>query len=734
MSKSITATMQTALNKNAVSVATLLQIERTDGTLFRLTNHDTDLTYDGNVWDSSVPFTIGAVTHGSQLSVDNTEVTLSTTGSTLDLEDFKVGRYQKAKVKIFLVNVQDLASDGDIILHEGWVGAVFINEFDHVAITVFGLMKIMDFEIGRVYQPQCDADFGDRRCKLALDPSQAWAFENRYHVGEWVYHYDTSQMTAFTITNDDFETDGATAEGDPITGWTSSSPNDWEGVNALAGPGIPTGTFLLSAGQLGTNTGTGRHSQSLHQDISLTGAGIAEATLDAGKVSVHFKVVMTQHSTQGDAGRIRLEVLDATGNVIDVKKTNFDDLDVVSTWRGIHITLPLVANARTARIYLEAFRTADTAIDIYFDRVEGYYWDHSLVDPTDGLIHKCARIREATPLQTQNFLNTSFEADDAVANSNAEDITDWVKNSNYWAVTNTATLGLNDGNYALTGGDDSSGTPSTIYTIYQDVVMATAWELDTAIIDLDRYYATLFTDVSWVAAEDAVRVRVEFFDGVPASLGAATTVIDWRNDYVSSTITAEIQAGIAIPTTARTLRVYIDTRSDTVGSDASDVHIDFMRIDIVDVARPIETDPLYGATTVDSQNGFPTTAGDFFKDNQVIWQSHAKRFDTATVTGVTDTRNFTATSLSGDEALYIGGRIRWLSGNNTGQSNLIRIFNDTTQAVTLYFESLGVIQTGDRFQFEQACQKRFAGDCVASFNNGINFRGFPYLPGKITVN
>lgn len=729
MSKSITAAMQTALNRNAVAVATLMEIERTDGTVFRLTNNDVDLTYDGNTWVSSVPFTIGAVTHGSQLAVDNTEVTLSTEGSVLDLADFKAGRFQKAKVKIFLVDLQDLTS-GDVILHEGWVGAISLNEFEHVEITVFGLMKIMDFEIGRVYQPQCDADFGDRRCKLALDPSQAWAAEDRYAVGDWVYHYDTTQMTAFTITNDDFEDDGLNGEGDPITGWTSSTPNDWRTLSSVSGLSIPTGTYLLVAGQAGTNTGTGRHSQSLHQDISLTGAGISTTDLDAGRISVYFKTVLVQHDTQEDACRTRLEVLNASGDVIDVKKNNFDDLDLLSTWRAQYIVLPLVAGARTVRIYLDAFRTAGTEIDVYFDRVEAYHWKHSTVDPTDGLIHKVARINETNPVNQRNLVNTSFENDGVVANSNAEDIEGWIKDSNYWAVGGNGAM--NDGGWALAGGDDSSGTPSTEYTIYQDVDLAVLWELDTAVIDLTRYFATLFTHVLWSAAEDALRFRVEFFDSVPASLGAATTLIDWRNDYVSFDVNEELQASFQIPTLCRHIRFYIDARSDTVGSDASGATVDYLRCDIVDGARPEASDREYGTPAVGSQDSFPTTAAEYMKDGQLVWLSHAKRFDNTTVTVATDGRNFTATGLSGSEELYIGARIRWLSGNNTGQSNLIRIFDSGTQAITLYFHSLGDIVNGDRFQIEQACQKRFTADCVTSFNNGINFRGFPYLPGKFT--
>jgi uncharacterized phage protein (TIGR02218 family) len=40
------------------------------------------------------------------------------------------------------------------------------------------------------------------------------------------------------------------------------------------------------------------------------------------------------------------------------------------------------------------------------------------------------------------------------------------------------------------------------------------------------------------------------------------------------------------------------------------------------------------------------------------------------------------------------------------------------------------IAEGDAYSMHAGCQKRFSEDCVTRFANGINFRGFPHLPGN----
>jgi uncharacterized phage protein (TIGR02218 family) len=43
------------------------------------------------------------------------------------------------------------------------------------------------------------------------------------------------------------------------------------------------------------------------------------------------------------------------------------------------------------------------------------------------------------------------------------------------------------------------------------------------------------------------------------------------------------------------------------------------------------------------------------------------------------------------------------------------------------------IQVGDTYSLIPGCKKRFSTDCVAKFNNGVNFRGEPHVPGLDAV-
>ena len=40
-----------------------------------------------------------------------------------------------------------------------------------------------------------------------------------------------------------------------------------------------------------------------------------------------------------------------------------------------------------------------------------------------------------------------------------------------------------------------------------------------------------------------------------------------------------------------------------------------------------------------------------------------------------------------------------------------------------------VVTAGDTFVVYAGCTKRYTEDCLTKFNNGLNFRGFPFLPG-----
>jgi uncharacterized phage protein (TIGR02218 family) len=76
---------------------------------------------------------------------------------------------------------------------------------------------------------------------------------------------------------------------------------------------------------------------------------------------------------------------------------------------------------------------------------------------------------------------------------------------------------------------------------------------------------------------------------------------------------------------------------------------------------------------------------------------------------------------------YVRGRVRYMSGANCGLTTLfIAVDGSTMQVRDLPREA---VEPGCRIELREGCDKRFA-TCVSRFDNAVNFRGEPHLPGN----
>lgn len=104
-----------------------------------------------------------------------------------------------------------------------------------------------------------------------------------------------------------------------------------------------------------------------------------------------------------------------------------------------------------------------------------------------------------------------------------------------------------------------------------------------------------------------------------------------------------------------------------------------------------------------------------------------------TVSGAGDgRRKFAANGLGDFEGGWFErGRLVWVTGANAGRAIEIRAhrLRDGVAELELWQGMTGAIEAGDTFTVTAGCDKRFA-TCVAKFGNGINFRGFPHMPGN----
>jgi uncharacterized phage protein (TIGR02218 family) len=80
----------------------------------------------------------------------------------------------------------------------------------------------------------------------------------------------------------------------------------------------------------------------------------------------------------------------------------------------------------------------------------------------------------------------------------------------------------------------------------------------------------------------------------------------------------------------------------------------------------------------------------------------------------------------GVDAKFLFGRLRYLGGNNCGLASTI--LSASGSAVSLRDRPRAAVEEGTIVELREGCDKRFE-TCVSRFQNAVNFRGEPHLPG-----
>lgn len=72
------------------------------------------------------------------------------------------------------------------------------------------------------------------------------------------------------------------------------------------------------------------------------------------------------------------------------------------------------------------------------------------------------------------------------------------------------------------------------------------------------------------------------------------------------------------------------------------------------------------------------------------------------------------------------GRVQWLTGVNAGREYAVEEIDG--DQVMLSEPTLYAIEVGDTYRIRPDCKKHYVRDCIGVWNNGINFKGEPYIP------
>jgi uncharacterized phage protein (TIGR02218 family) len=102
-----------------------------------------------------------------------------------------------------------------------------------------------------------------------------------------------------------------------------------------------------------------------------------------------------------------------------------------------------------------------------------------------------------------------------------------------------------------------------------------------------------------------------------------------------------------------------------------------------------------------------------------------------TVAGLSSTSTFTASGLeSFDDGWFKAGKLIFTGGANTGLSVEVKSHRKAASVTLDLWQPMAEpIVAGDTFTVTAGCDKRFQ-TCHDRFNNVLNFRGFPHVPGN----
>ena len=164
--KTLPPALATHLASGATTTCRCWRLTRRDGTVQGFTDHDENLAFDGTTFRAGTGFQGSELESRFGLAVTGTEIHGALADDALNESDLAAGRYDDAKVELFLVNWADVVQR--LLLRTGHLGEVR-REGGAFAAEVRGLSARLNEERGRIFAATCDADLGDARCTIALD-------------------------------------------------------------------------------------------------------------------------------------------------------------------------------------------------------------------------------------------------------------------------------------------------------------------------------------------------------------------------------------------------------------------------------------------------------------------------------------------------------------------------------------------------------------------------------------
>lgn len=743
--KTISAALDAHLNQDVTTICSCWVITRRDGTVMGFTDHDADLNYGGILMNSNSGFFRSAITSSTTGSSDNLEVKGFLDSDYIAEDDLINGLYDYAKVEVFMVNWSDL-DQGRLMVRTGWFGEVVRWPSGMFVVELKGLLQLFNNQVGHIFQPECRADFGDSRCKVPVIPPVRRS-SSLYRIGDRVLVPQPKTadqggvpfvQVDLPIVNPGFE---------QVNGSTDS----WAMLNAvISNQGVTghDGAYVLQPND---------RSGSATTRVDLT-TQLSRVQIDDGKAAITFTAWQFNQEA-GWQGGLGLVITGADGTVLATQAPVYA-ATTTGHWQQISTTMPLPVGAVLATLQI-VFRQDPANLPVgapptlpakvLFDDC-ALTWTH---DISSG-----AYDQDAFPFP-------SFE----IITSVSSDIYGWM----FWQdkfvrKTFNSTMGPQNGfgYIAAVAIGSKDGFMSQRVPLPIGVAGITASDIDAGGYAM-RFDANVSAETTGMGAY----LEVAFVDGSGQFIQNGGIFSAIQTIYTPK-IWGSINVIGRVPPGARTaeLRMHYVVQGTNIAkaSTAYDAVSAFMFSNAIsDAGYGIfggveyqcvalaanaagEADPptveqldsigILGWLAIAAQQAyqrsgdltaatppeFSRLVGDTIVDGAVTWKCVDPLYVfVAEVTG--DPKNWTFNSnLTNADSFFDWGTVTWLTGKNKGLSMDVRDSYKGSGFVRLMLPMPHYTEVGDQFQIVAGCDKRRE-TCAARFNNILNFRGEPDLPG-----
>lgn len=149
-------------SKNLETAATFWRVLRSDGVTFGFTSHDADLWFDGVLHRAAPGMIPSSIRKSADFEADSAEARGAITHEAISSEDLAAGRFDRAQVRIGVVDWETLES---AVLYAGSIGTVAEEDGSFSADLISRKAELQRDFVPRT-SPACRAPFCGPGCNL----------------------------------------------------------------------------------------------------------------------------------------------------------------------------------------------------------------------------------------------------------------------------------------------------------------------------------------------------------------------------------------------------------------------------------------------------------------------------------------------------------------------------------------------------------------------------------------